>query len=47
MEEMKTPCTCGSGKMYGECHGKDETCPCGSGKKVSECHMKSSDAQPM
>ena len=41
IEEMKAVCSCGSGKMYAECCGKDEPCPCGSGKKVSECCMKS------
>ena len=38
--KMMAACSCGSGKKYGECHGKDEPCFCGSGNKVSECCMK-------
>jgi uncharacterized protein YchJ len=44
MDKYKADCSCGSGKPYGLCHGKDEPCPCGSGKKVSECCMANPDA---
>jgi len=37
MKGLDKPCTCGSGKLAGECCKKDEKCPCGSGKKVSDC----------
>ncbi len=42
MDELKTPCTCGSGKMAGNCCKAGETCPCGSGKTVSTCCMAGS-----
>jgi len=47
MQTLSVPCSCGSGKMFGLCHGKGETgtiagevCPCGSGKLVKDCCMK-------
>ncbi|GEM_PF-1725568 len=40
MKGLKNPCTCGSGKLAGGCHRKDESCPCGSGEAVSTCHLK-------
>jgi len=43
MDELKAPCTCGSGKMAGNCCKADEPCPCGSQKKVSQCCMASSE----
>ena len=40
-----SPCPCGSGEKYKNCHGKivpkvgrNDPCPCGSGKKYKHCH---------
>lgn len=43
MKGLKNSCTCGSGKLAGVCHRKDESCPCGSGEAVSKCHLKEND----
>ena len=40
-EKLMATCSCGSGKMYGECHGKEEMCFCGSGKMAKDCCMVS------
>ncbi len=40
MNGLDKPCTCGSGKLAGNCCRKDELCPCGSGLKVSVCCVK-------
>lgn len=36
-EKLNATCSCGSGKKYGECCGRNEPCACGSGKKAGEC----------
>ncbi|MBI4972727.1 MAG: SEC-C domain-containing protein [Candidatus Omnitrophica bacterium] len=43
-KKLNEVCSCGSGKKYGECCGKNEPCSCGSGKKASECCYKSKAA---
>jgi len=40
MKGQDKACTCGSGKVAGECCKKDEQCACGSGMKCSECCFK-------
>lgn len=40
------PCPCGSGRIFRNCHGSQDTsqglktrpCPCGSGKRFENCH---------
>ncbi|MDP2681475.1 MAG: SEC-C metal-binding domain-containing protein [Deltaproteobacteria bacterium] len=39
-EKLFAQCSCGSGKKYGECCGRNEPCSCGSGKKAGECCFK-------
>ncbi|MBI5344810.1 MAG: SEC-C domain-containing protein [Deltaproteobacteria bacterium] len=39
-EKLSAACSCGSGKKYGECCGRNEPCACGSGKKAGECCFK-------
>lgn len=39
-DKFNAVCSCGSGKKYGECCGRNEACPCGSGKKAAECCFK-------
>jgi len=34
---LNATCSCGSGKKYVECCGRNEPCACGSGKKACEC----------
>lgn len=46
-DKLKAPCSCGSGKQYVECHGREEDCPCGSGKKAIDCCYKSPETHDM
>lgn len=39
-QKLKATCSCGSGKRYIDCCGRNETCTCGSGKKAGECCYK-------
>lgn len=32
------PCSCGSGKLYARCHGRQQPCPCFSGIRFALCH---------
>ncbi|OGZ66479.1 MAG: hypothetical protein A3C50_00270 [Candidatus Staskawiczbacteria bacterium RIFCSPHIGHO2_02_FULL_43_16] len=42
--KLEATCSCGSGKMYGVCCGKEEMCFCGSGKAVKDCCMVAPEA---
>lgn len=39
--KLEATCTCGSGKKFGECCGKEEMCFCGSGKAAKDCCIAS------
>ncbi|MBI3399304.1 MAG: SEC-C domain-containing protein [Deltaproteobacteria bacterium] len=39
-EKLDAVCSCGSGKKYGECCGRNAPCSCGSGKRAGECCYK-------
>ncbi|MBX4201251.1 SEC-C domain-containing protein [Candidatus Parcubacteria bacterium] len=38
-DKLMATCSCGSGKKYGECCGKEEKCFCGSDKAAKDCCM--------
>ncbi len=41
MKGLDQACTCGSGKLAGNCCRQSETCPCGSGVAVNTCCLAS------
>ncbi len=41
--ELNQLCDCGSGLVYGACHGSMEPCDCGSGDPAGSCCYSNED----